>query len=115
MDSDVQHAPLEHGNRQAGSGDLQPVETMRANARAEKVPLGDPVLIDPGLLEAEDVMHAYDVGFHSGYLRDLDDLARPPSEPRDLNYDVDSRGNLATDDPHGHVEPGHADHHLETA
>jgi len=40
---------------------------------------------------------------------------RTPPERRDLNDDLERRGDLAADDPDRHFKSGHAHHHLQPA
>src|SRR4051812_12692079 len=71
----TEHLALEQLGWQAEPRGFQPVEALGPYPRAEEVPLGHPVLVHTCLLEAEQVVHAYDIPFHARDLRDLDDLA----------------------------------------
>src|SRR5438552_100003 len=46
----VQHAPLEHLDRQAGAGYFQALETLRPDARREEVSLGNAIIVQARLL-----------------------------------------------------------------
>ena len=86
-----------------------------AGSRWQKVPLSHPFIVQARLLEFKQVVHADRVPFHPRDLRDSNDLPQPAGQPRDLDHDVDRRGDLATDDPNRQIEPRHADHHLQAA
>src|SRR5262249_25410350 len=86
LSSRIQHAPLEHLDRHAGTGDFQAFQTLGADAGREEVPLGQALLVHPGLLETEEVVHAHDLAFHAGDLRDLHELADAAGQAGDLHH-----------------------------
>ena len=68
------------------------------------------MLVEPFLLEGEDVLHQDDAVFAAGDLADLHDLARAVRQTGLLDDQMDRRGNLFADRGGRQLESGHHDH-----
>src|SRR5438132_523766 len=91
----------------------EPVEVPAAQPGGAEPTLHAAVGCDPGLYELEEILQLELIALHADDLADLDDLARPIGEPRDLDEHVHRESDLLTNRLHGQFEAGHQDHHLE--
>src|SRR6185369_16977884 len=81
------HRLLEQIGRQKDPRHTQPIEELRSNAAWLKDTNDFAIGADAFSVEAEDVLHTYDVLFHPGDLGDTDHLATAVTHARDLNHD----------------------------
>src|ERR1035438_3512201 len=69
---------------------------------------------DALLVEGEDLLHADDVLFHAGDLRDACNFASTVAHTGGLHHDGESRGDLLANGFFGQIHIAHGDHGLES-
>src|SRR6516162_6526710 len=80
--SALKHSSLKHLHRQPRTGYLPPLQALGPDPGCMKVTLCLLLVVDSRLPKGEQIMHADDLPFHAGDLRNLDHLARPTREAR---------------------------------
>ena len=80
---------------------------------ARKRPITRPSRRHAGALEHEDVLHRDHVVLHPGDLGDRGDLAGAVGQARDLDDEVDRRGNLLAHGALRQIQVGHRHHRVE--
>src|SRR5271165_591432 len=104
---------FEQGGRDEDARYAQPFEEagtdVGGNESANDLAIGS----DPLPLKREDFLHADDVFFHAGDLRDTGYLARSVAHAGGLHDDGDGRRNLLAHRFFGHIHVAHGDHRFE--
>src|SRR5690606_27957646 len=88
---------------------------LRYLAGRHEVALDPAVLVEAGLLEAEDLVELDGALLHAGDLADAGDAPRTVAEAGLLDDQLHRRGDLLANGLYRQVHAGHQHHHLETA
>src|SRR3954470_18083517 len=104
MRANSQDAAIKPIARNAQARVLEALDHFRADAGAGEFAGGVAVVVDAGLLEAEQVVHLDLLAFHAGDLADAGDLALAAGETLGLDDQVNGAGDLVAEGAHGDVE-----------
>src|SRR5262245_60811450 len=106
---DSDHPSLsEEVGRHGDATGRQAVGELGTDACGQVLPEHLAVLADTFLLEHEDLLHGHDVALHADDLAHTDDTARTVRHARQMDDDVECRGDLLA---HGNGRQAHAAHH----
>src|SRR5690242_16035504 len=104
---------LEQSGWQENARDAELFEVLRPDSGWLEHADHSAIWTDTLSVEDEDLVHTHDVLLHAGDLGDVDHLATPVTQARDLNDKGNGRSDLVSDRPFGHIHIGHRNHRFE--
>ena len=110
----VRAGGVEEAVGQLNAADLEFLEEARPQAGRHEVTKYLAVVVEAGLLEAEDILRRDSRALHLLDLSDVGDLAATVAQARLMDDQVDGRRDLLADGALGQLEAGHHDHRLES-